>query len=112
MIDISPNDKGCRLIWANETVAAPQVGPKLSTRTGLVYFYTRKYDQNIPGYELYDLDVYYWSAVDFCTGEIIWERLVGTGLEFNSHYPGPAIGPSGALYVGAYGGIIEIKDTR
>lgn len=68
MIDISPNDKGCRLIWANETVAAPQVGPKLSTRIGLMYFYTRKYDQNIPGYEPHGFDVYYWSAVDFRTG--------------------------------------------
>jgi len=110
-VDIDANGKGCRLVWANETVTAPQVGPKLSTRTGLVYFYTRKYDQNIPGFEPYGLDVYYWTAVDFRTGEIVWERLVGTGTLFNSHYPGPAIGPSEALYVGAYGGIIEIKDT-
>ena len=111
-VDIDANGKGCRLIWANETVTAPQVGPKLSTRTGLAYFYTRKYDQNIPGFEPYGLDVYYWTAVDFRTGEIVWERLVGTGTLFNSHYPGPAIGPNEALYVGAYGGIIEIRDTR
>jgi hypothetical protein len=111
-VDIDANGKGCSISWTNDAVTAPQVGPKLSTKTGLVYFYTRKYDHNIPGYEPYGLDAYYWTAVDFRTGEIVWERLVGTGTLFNSHYPGPAIGLNTALYVGAYGGIIEIKDTR
>jgi hypothetical protein len=109
-VDIDANGKGCSLVWTNDQVAAPQVGPKMSTKTGLVYFFTRKYDKSAMVYE-YGLDVYYWTAVDFRTGEIVWEQQVGTGSLFNSYVPGPAIGPTGALYVGAYGGLISIRDT-
>jgi hypothetical protein len=103
-VDIGPNGKGCSLAWTNDQVAAPQVGPKMSTKTGLVYFYTQKYDQNLP--------VYHWSAVDFRTGAIVWEQQVGTGPQFNSFLPGPGIGPTGALYVGLHGGFLSIRDTR
>ena len=103
-VDIDPNGKGCSLVWTNDQVAAPQVGPKMSIKTGLVYFYTQKYDQTLP--------VYYWSAVDFRTGAIVWEQQVGTGSQFNSYLPGPAFGPTGALYVGLHGGLVSIRDTR
>jgi len=104
-VDIDPNGKGCSLVWTNDQVAAPQVGPKMSSKTGLIYLYTQKYDQTIPGY------VYYWTAVDFRTGAIVWEQQVGTGPRFNSFLPGPAIGPTGALYVGLHDGIVSIRDT-
>ena len=104
-VDIDPNGKGCSLVWTNDQVAAPQVGPKMSTKTGLIYFYTQKYDQA-------GLEVYYWTAVDFRTGAIVWEQQVGTGSQFNSYVPGPAIGPTGALYVGLYGGLVSLRDTR
>jgi len=110
-VDIDANGKGCRLVWTNETVAVPQVGPKMSTKTGLVYLFTRKYDQTVTGYEPNGLDVYYWTAVDFRTGETMWERQVGTGPLFDSYVPGPAIGPTGTLYVGAYDGLIAMWDT-
>ncbi|MCC6861923.1 MAG: hypothetical protein IT158_25350 [Bryobacterales bacterium] len=105
-VDIEPNGKGCSLAWTNNQVAAPQVGPKMSSKTGLIYFYTQKYDQTIPGY------VYYWTAVDFRTGAVVWEQQVGAGPRFNSFLPGPAIGPTGALYVGLHDGIVSIRDTR
>ncbi len=111
-VDIDPNGRGCALIWANYEVAAPQVGPKMSTKTGLVYFFTRKYDKTVPGYEPDGLDVYYWTAVDFRTGAILWEQQIGTGTQFETFVPGPAIGPNGALYVGVYGGLVSIRDTR
>jgi len=104
-VDIDPKGKGCKLIWENLDVAAPQVGPKMSTETGLAYFYTRKYDES-------GLDVYYWTAVDFRTGEIVWEQQIGTGSQFDTYVPGPAIGPTGALYVGVNGGFIWMKDRH
>jgi len=104
-VDIDDNGKNCRVIWTNEALAVPQVGPKLSTRTGLVYLFAREYDGT-------GLDVYYWTAVDFRTGQLVWAQLVGTGALFDSYVPGPAIGPSGALYVGTYGGFVAMKDTR
>jgi hypothetical protein len=103
-VDIDPKGKGCKLIWENDEVAAPQVGPKMSTVTGLAYFYTMKYDEN-------GLDVYYWNAVDFRTGKIVWEQQIGTGSPFDTYVPGPAIGPTGALYVGVNGGFISMQDT-
>jgi hypothetical protein len=110
-VDIDQKGRHCRVVWSNDDVAAPQVGPKMSTETGLAYFVTRKYDQTVPGYEPYGLDVYYWTAVDFRTGEIVWEQQVGTGSQFDTYVPGPAIGPTGALYVGVNGGFIWMKDT-
>jgi hypothetical protein len=104
-VDIDPNGKGCSLVWTNYQVAAPQVSPKMSTRTGLVYFYNRKDDPS-------GLDVYYWTAVDFRTGAIVWEQLVGTGPQFDTFVPGPTIGPNGLLYVGLYGGLLSIRDAR
>jgi hypothetical protein len=110
-VDIDEKGKHCKLVWANDEVAAPQVGPKMSTATGLAYFFTRKYDKTVPGYEPYGLDVYYWTAVDFRTGEVVWEQQIGTGSNFDTYVPGPAIGPTGALYVGVNGGFISMQDT-
>jgi hypothetical protein len=49
----------------------------LSAKTGLAYFFTRKYDQS-------GLDAYYGTAVDFRTGEIVWEQQIGTGSQFDT----------------------------
>ncbi len=104
-VDIDPNGKGCSLVWTNYQVAAPQVSPKMSTKTGLMYFYNRRDDQS-------GLDVYYWTAVDFRTGAIVWEQQVGTGPQFDTFLPAPTIGPNGLLYVGLYGGLLSLWDTR
>jgi len=99
------NGKACQVVWANEALAEPQVSPKMSTRTGLVYLFTREYDET-------GLDAYYWTAVDFRTGDVVWSQLVGTGALFDSYVPGPAIGPAGTLYVGTYGGLVALRDSR
>jgi len=44
---------------------------KMSTRTGLIYAVTRKYDTEAPGYEDPGLDVYYFSAINFRTGSVV-----------------------------------------
>ena len=100
----------CRDLWANEKATAPNVAPKLSTVTGLVYTITRRFDTH--GRPEPGLDVYYWAALDFHTGKTAWERQFGTGFGFDSWYPGLAIGPNGTLYVGQYGGLTAIRDGR
>ncbi len=109
-VDIDPRGDGCRLVWANEKATAPNVAPKLSTVTGLVYTITRRFDTH--GRPEPGLDVYYWAALDFHTGKTAWERQFGTGFGFDSWYPGLAIGPNGTLYVGQYGGLTAIRDGR
>ena len=103
-IDIDPNGKGCRTVWLNSDVATT-VSPRLSTRTGLIYTLARQIDEN-------GLDVYYWTALDFRTGETVWQKLAGTGEEYDSFYPNIGFGPNGALYSGAYAGLLTIKDTQ
>ena len=59
-----------------------------------------------------DVFVYYWIALDFRTGELVWKKMAGAGDQYDSFYPALAIGPNNALYVGAFGGFMTVRDTR
>ena len=112
-IDIDPNGKGCHEVWYNPKVATTTC-PRLSTRTGLLYAVARVMDTSkVDEQHPYGLDVYYWTALDFRTGEVVWQKMAGTGVLFDSFYPvGGDIGPNGVLYYGAYGGLMTLRDTR
>ena len=43
-VDLDRDGEGCRLRWTNTDARAPSVVPKLSTKTGLIYAYTRPPD--------------------------------------------------------------------
>jgi hypothetical protein len=102
-IDIDPNGMGCTKVWVNTEVAGVAVSV-LSTRTGLIYTQDRKWDaQN-------NVNAYYFVALDFRTGEVVWEKLMGTGDKFDSTMP-LIIGPTEALYVPVQGGISMLKDA-
>lgn len=105
-VDINANGNGCHLVWDNRRLENANVAPDLSTRTGLVYLYVRRTDPKT------HVDVWYWTAVDFRTGKTVWQRLAGTGRLYDSYYPRMVIGPTGTAYVGQYGGIVAISDTR
>ena len=110
-VDIDPNGKGCnnnQPVWENDSVSVMDEGMKLSTRTGLIYAVTRKYDTE--GYESPGLSVFYLSAIDFRTGEVVWERLMGTGWNFDG-FTAVYLGPNGTAYIPQYGGLIAIRDT-
>jgi hypothetical protein len=101
-VDVRANGRGLRTVWVNEDVAST-VSMRLSTRNGLIYTVARKIDAN-------GLDVYYWTALSFRTGKVVWEKMAGTGILFDSYYPGLAISPRGVLYLGVGGGLIALKD--
>jgi hypothetical protein len=103
-IDIDPNGKGCTKVWVNTEVASTEL-PKPSTRTGLIYTQDRKYDAEN------DVYVYYWVALDFRTGEVVWEKMMGTGDRFDNWWAPLGIGPNGALYGTVYGGVTMLRDT-
>jgi hypothetical protein len=103
-IDINPNGRGCTKVWENTEVAAVMT-LELSTRTGLIYTQDRKYDDEN------DVNAYYFVALDFRTGEAVWEKLVGTGDMFDNWWLPVAIGPNGALYGMVYGGVTMMRDT-
>ena len=60
------------------------------------------------------LDVYYWVALDFRTGQTVWKKLAGTGQPVStpSTPPEGTSDPTSALYTGVYGGIMMLRDTR
>ncbi|WP_157978246.1 MULTISPECIES: hypothetical protein [Nocardia] len=102
-VDIDPDGNGCTLAWTNDTEAAPSVVPKLSLATGLIYTYTKGTQPTDP---------WYWTALDYRTGEVVWKRLSGVGFGFNNNYAGIALGPDGTAYVGTLGGLISLRDGR
>ncbi|MEU0544277.1 hypothetical protein ABZ319_30850 [Nocardia sp. NPDC005978] len=100
-VDINPDGSGCTKVWTNTTVAAPSVVPKLSLANGLIYTYTKGSEPTDP---------WYWTTLDFHTGNLVWQRLSGAGPLYNNNYAGLAIGPDGAAYLGTLGGLISLRD--
>jgi hypothetical protein len=100
-VDINAQGTACRLVWTNASVAAPTVVPKLSIGAGLIYTYTKG-----PG----NSDPWYWTALDFRTGRVVYQQLAGTGLGYNNNYAGLAPSRSGAEYLGTLGGLISMRD--
>jgi len=103
-VDIRKDGKGCKKIWTNYTEAAPSVVPKLSTKTGLIYTYTRPKDPS-------GAQPYYWTAIKFKNGKTAWNKLAGTGGLFNNNYAGLALGPNKRAYLGVIGGIVSLRDN-
>ena len=101
-VDIKRHGRGCRLVWTNSTVSAPSVVPKLSLATGLIYAYTK------PAGDL--TDPWYWTALDYRTGEVVWKVLAGAGPAYNNNYAGLALGPDGTVYLGVIPGLVAMRD--
>ena len=102
-VDVLRGGSGCRKVWTNRTERAPTVVAKLSTRTGLIYTYTRD-EAPLAG------QPYFWTAIDARTGRTAWKVYAGSGLGFNNNYAGLALGPDGTAYLGVTGGIIALRD--
>ncbi len=100
-IDINSSGTGCRLVWTNDTVHVPTVVSKLSLANGLVYTYATQSGTSQP---------WYWTALDFRTGQVVYQVLAGNGIGYNNNYSGIAISPSGTEYLGTLGGIIALRD--
>ena len=66
-IDIKKNGKGCKKVWTSYAERAPSVVSKLSTKTGLIYSYTRPPDPS-------GTQGYYWTAIRFKNGKTAWSK--------------------------------------
>jgi hypothetical protein len=103
-VDVNRRGTACRKVWTNRTERAPTVVAKLSTRTGLLYTYTRD-EAPLLG------QPYFWTAIDARTGTTAWKAYAGSGLGFNNNYAGLALGPNGTAYLGVTGGIVALRDS-
>ena len=99
---VDVTERGCRKAWETHTERAPSVVPKLSTRTGLIYTYTRDPAPLPLG------QPYFWTAIDARTGTTAFKVYAGSGLGFNNNYAGIALGPDGTAYLGVIGGLIAL----
>ena len=102
-VDIRRNGRGCRKVWTNTEVRSPTVVPKMSTETGLIYTYSKPEEPTGD-------EGYFWTAIDFRSGETVWQKYAGSGLLYNNNYAGIAIGPDGTAYLGVIGGLISLRD--
>jgi hypothetical protein len=100
-IDLNTRTGRCSRAWTNEDLSIPSVVSQLSLATGLIYTYTKPKG---PG----EADPWYFTAVEFETGETVFQRLTGTGFGYNNNFSGVFLSPSGIAYVGVVGGLVRI----
>jgi hypothetical protein len=110
-IDVREDRSGCDVVWYNDEMISQSL-PRLSTATGLLYFYTFKKQEPDDFF-----GGWYLTAVDFDTGGEIWDRLIspgaGTIIDPLSSVTAPVVlGPNGAAYVGIRTGIVMAKDQQ
>jgi hypothetical protein len=99
-VDIDRDGRGCHRVWQTFDARAPSVVPKLSTKTGLIYTYTRDPGADAP---------WSWTAISARTGRTAFTVPAGTGVAANNNYAGIALGPNGSAYLGTIGGISELR---
>lgn len=106
-IDINKNGAGCHIVWRNTTIRTPSAVSKGDAANGLIYTYTKPRDPGQPG-----AGVWAWAAVDYRTGQRVWQRVAGHGGLYNNHYAGIALSPFGkpTLYLGGIGGIVALRE--
>ncbi len=103
--DMNEDCTGGKVVWESDEAAATVV-PKLSAGNGLVYAYTRVQNEDIPERTV----AWYFTAIDFETGETVYKVLTGTGRNWNNSYGPITIGPNGTAYVGVFNGLVSIAD--
>jgi hypothetical protein len=98
-IDLNRRGNGCHRVWLNTTEAAPTVVTKMSLADGLIYTYTTD-----------SSGAWYWTALDYRSGRVVYKILAGNGLGYNNNYAGISISPAGTEYMGTLGGIVAMRD--
>jgi len=104
MTRIDLDARGCHTVWTSAE-RVPSTVSKVSLGAGLVYTYTKDPEAN-------NTDAWYFTAIDFRTGQTVYKRRAGTGLGFNNNFAPVSLGPDGTAYVGALGGLVQIRDGQ
>lgn len=105
-IDMNDDCTDCFVKWTSDEASCTVV-PKLSTKNGLVYLYTREYGNGIPSNKV----AWYLTTVDFETGKTVNKTFTGVGRNWNNSYGPITIGPNGKAYVGVFNGLVSVSDS-
>jgi hypothetical protein len=107
-IDLDKDRDSCSTVWTNDQESVPNVVSQASLVTGLEYTYSK--DASPPDAQF--TDPWYFTAVDFHTGQTVYKVLAGTGVLYNSYYSSVYLGPDGkTAYVGVIGGLVRIHEN-
>jgi hypothetical protein len=107
-IDLDEDGDSCHTQWTNDKESVPNVVSQISLVTGLEYTYTKDPSPADAPYT----DAWYFTAVDFHTGETVYKVLAGTGVLYDSYYSSVYVGPdTKTAYVGVIGGLVRIHDS-
>lgn len=79
--------------------------PVVSTETGLIYGYTQ--DEALAAEGTY---TWYFVAIDYDTGEVVWKIRAGAGFTFNDSFRGAVLAPDGTLYQTTIFGNVILRD--
>ena len=101
-IDLDKKGVGHK-VWTSDQISVPSAITKMSLANGIIYCYTKPAG---PG----TTDPWYFTALDFRTGKVLWKQLSGTGELYDNFYAGTYIGPDGTLYQGVVGGLVAMRD--
>ncbi len=101
-IDLRPGK--CKVMWASQERSQTTL-PKLSTKTGLVYLYTKLADAPDK------IDAYYFTGIDFRTGKTVFRMLAGTGSGYDNNWASISLAPDGSAFVGVLNGLVRISDS-
>ena len=106
-IDIDDDRDSCQTVWTNNQESVPNVVSQASLVTGLEYTYSKNPSPDDAPFT----DPWYFTAVDFQTGQTVYRVLAGTGILYNSNYSSVYLGPDGkTAYVGVLGGLVRIHE--
>lgn len=110
-IDVREDRSACDVIWYNKEFVSLSL-PRLSTSTGLLYFYTFRKQKPSDFF-----GGWYLTALNFSTGEELWSQLIspGTGkiIDPLTSVTAPVVlGENGAAYVGIRTGIVMAIDSK
>ncbi|KAK7408270.1 hypothetical protein QQX98_009583 [Neonectria punicea] len=101
-VDIS-EDGDCKVRWTLPVRSTSVLS--LSTANGLVYSYTQ--DEELAADGEY---VWYFTAIDFRTGELAWRVRAGAGGNYNNNVAPTQMSPNGGIYQVVLGGVTWLRD--
>ncbi len=102
-VDLLPDGKRCEVKW-EAAVKSPAVY-KLSTATGLIYGYFQD-----PGLAQQGTYIWYFTGIDFETGEEVFKVRAGAGALKNVGLRVLYLLPDGRLVAPTLGGLVTLQD--
>lgn len=104
-VDIAADGSGCQTAWTTPLALASS--PVLSSTTGLLYGYTQD-----PARAAMGTYVWYFVAVSFQNGSVVWQQRAGAGATKNNNREPLTLGANGVLYQSVPLGLVWMRDVN